>query len=130
LRPAISTASLQTPPRARENQILRYQFANGSFSALTTKVIPLLQDIVLSPDGTQVIAITDTAVIHLDPTTLAEIRRTAATLGTSTYLKDLVVTNDGNALITTALSAAATQLLTCNPLSQSQLLQTQSLMYL
>jgi len=42
------------------NRILRYQFVNGAFSALTTKDIPLLQDITLTPDGAQVIAITDT----------------------------------------------------------------------
>ena len=106
------------------NQILRYQFANGAFSALTTKVIPLLQDIALSPDGAQVIAITDTAVIHLDPTTLAEIRRTAATLDASTYLKDLVVTNDGNALLTTGFVGSGDTATYLYPLSQSQLLAT------
>src|SRR5256885_13420895 len=103
------------------NKILRYQFVNGVFNTLTTKDIPLLQDIELTPDGSQVIAITDTEVIHLDPATLSEIRRTAATLDTSTYLKDLVVTNDGNALITTGFVGSGATTTYLYPLSQSKL---------
>jgi len=106
------------------NRILRYQFANGAFTGMTTKDVPLLQDIALSPDGAQVIAITDTDVIHLDPVTLAEIRRTTAALDSSTYLKDIVVTNDGNALITTGLSGSGSTTTYLYPLSQSQFLAT------
>ncbi|HYT15250.1 MAG TPA: hypothetical protein VEL80_02530 [Burkholderiales bacterium] len=106
------------------NRILRYQFVNGAFSTLTTKDVPLLQDIALTPDGRQVIAITDTEVIHLDPVTLTEIRRTSATLDLSTYLKDIVVTNDGNALITTGYVGSGDSATYLYPLSQSQLYAT------
>jgi hypothetical protein len=108
------------------NQILRYQFANGVFSALTTKNVPLLQDIALAPDGAELIAVTDTELIHLDPVTLAEIRRSTAPAapGLPTYFKDIVVTNDGNALLTTGLSGSGSTTTYLYPLSQSQFLAT------
>ena len=105
------------------NQILRYQFANGVFGALTTKVIPLLQD--LAPDGAELIAVTDTELIHLDPVTLAEIRRSTATPGfLPVYFKEVVVTNDGNALLTTGLNGSGDTTTYLYPLSQSQFLAT------
>jgi hypothetical protein len=106
------------------NQILRYQFASGAFSALTTKNIPLLQDIALTPDGAELIAVTDTELIHLDPVTLAEIRRNTAALGGSTYFKDIVITNDGDALLTTGFVGSGATTTYLYPLSQSQFLAT------
>jgi hypothetical protein len=101
------------------NRILRYQFVNGAIDSISMKEIPLLQDLALSPDGRQVIAITDNAVIHLDPVNLSEMRRTNASLSSSYYLKDIVVTNDGNALITTGLSGSGGTPTYLYPLSQS-----------
>lgn len=103
----------------RGNQILRYQFVNGVFSTMSTKLVPLLQDIALSPDGRQLIAITDNEVIHLDPVTLTETRRTNAALYPGYYLKDIIITNDGNALITTGYVGSGSTPTYSYPLSQS-----------
>jgi len=56
--------------------------------------------------------------------TLSGIRRTAAALNLRTYLKDIVVTNDGNALITTGFAGSGDTATYLYPLSQSQLYAT------
>lgn len=85
------------------NQILRYQFSNGSFVSLSTKTIPLLQDITLSPDSDTLLAVTDTQVIELNPADLSILKTTTRTGSfiSSQYMKNIVMMNDGNALITT-----------------------------
>jgi len=93
-----NTTSRQT------NRILQYQFSNGSFVSINTTVIPLLQGMALSPDGSQLLVITDKQILHLDATNMVQTNSTTLTglYASNRYFKNIVVTNDGNAIITTA----------------------------
>jgi len=90
------------------NQILRYQFANGAFVSLSTVTIPFMQDIALTPDGNKLLAVTDTQVIEINPTTLAILATTTRTgqFISSQYMKNIQMMNDGNALITTGYAGS------------------------
>ena len=93
-----NTTSRQT------NRILQYQFSNGSLVSINTTVIPLLQGMALSPNGSQLLVITDKQVLHLDASNMVQTNSTtlSGTYSSSRYFKNIVVTNDGNAIITTA----------------------------
>jgi hypothetical protein len=93
------------------SQILRYQFSNGAWQPPTSTVVPYLRDAALSPDGKKLLALADTALTELDAETLAPGAMTNPPAGSpdwslSTYFKNLVVTNDGNALVTTGITGS------------------------
>jgi hypothetical protein len=105
-RSALLVAVSYDPPAG--NQILRYQFANGSWSPAPASVtIPELRDMVLSLDGSKILALSDSALTLVDPVSLA--------LGGSTtfsfpfglsgfeFFKTIALANDGLAIITTAV---------------------------
>ena len=107
------------------NELVRYQFGNGQFVSMSSKVIPLLQSIAISPDGLQLLALTDKQVIHLNPTSLAELSTPiASNLTSSEYFKDIVVMNDGNALITTGFAGSGGPPTYIYPLSNPQFFTT------
>lgn len=115
-----NTTSRQT------NRILRYQFSDGALASVDTSVIPLLQGIALSPDAGQLIAITDTQVLHLNPDTLALINSTTvdSTWSASQYFKDIIVTNDGNALLTTGYVGSGSTPTYLYPITEPALYKT------
>jgi hypothetical protein len=115
-----NTSSRQT------NEVLRYQFSNGSLVTTTSATVPLLQGMEFSPDGSELIAIADRKVLHLNPTTLVEITSTDvdATVSSSQYLKDIAVMNDGNALITTGWAGSGSTPVYIYPISQANLSAT------
>jgi len=90
------------------NQILRYQFSNGAFVSMASVTVPLLQDITLTPNGNTLLALTDTEVIEINPVNLAILSTTTRTgqFISNQYMKNIVMTNDGNALITTGLAGS------------------------
>lgn len=90
------------------NQILRYQFSNGAFVSMDTVTIPLLQDITLTPDSNTLLAVTDTQVIELNPANLNILTTTTRTgqFISSQYMKNIVMMNNGNALITSGYAGS------------------------
>lgn len=108
------------------NRILRYQFLNGELVSEDSSVIPLLQGMSLSPDGGQLIAITDTQVLHLNPDTLVQTNSTTidSSWPASQYFKDIIVTNDGNALITTGYIGSGSTSSYLYPISEPGLYKT------
>ncbi|MBI1424888.1 MAG: hypothetical protein GC149_15685 [Gammaproteobacteria bacterium] len=115
-----NTASRQT------NEILRYQFSNGSLVSMSSATVPLLQGMDLSPDGSRLIVIADRKVLQLDPSTLAELASTDmdALVSSSQYLKDVTVMNDGNALITSGYAGSGNTPVYIYPISQASLSAT------
>jgi hypothetical protein len=92
-----------------DGQILRYQFSNGAWQPPTSTVVPYLRDAALSPDGERLLALADTALTELDAETLVPGAMTnppadGPDWSLSNYFKNLVVTNDGNALVTTGVT--------------------------
>jgi hypothetical protein len=88
--------------------IVRYAYENGAWSAPTQTAGPFL-DAALTADGKQIYAITATALVPVDPVTLAlGTAVTAPSPVENTALKNIVVGNDNRALITTSLTASGT----------------------
>ena len=88
-------------------EILRYPYSGGWGSA-TTAAIGNISDITLSTDGSQLLALSQTAMTQLDPATLAAGTVTAAPVfpTTGTYFKNLAMGNDGNAVVTTGFAGS------------------------
>lgn len=94
--------------------IVRYGYAGGAWEAATTTALPTVQGLALTTDGTQLLAITNTQLVPLDPVTLAAgTAVTAPTLTENAFLKSISVTNDNIALVTTGIAESkATDLYT------------------
>ena len=94
-----------TAVNAANNQILRYQFATGAWSADLPVMFADLRNFALSLDGSRLLAIADTALAEVDPVTLATPKTTPKptnpNAGANEYLKSVAVANDGNAVVTT-----------------------------
>jgi IPT/TIG domain len=87
---------------AAGGEIVRYAFSGGTWGAATTVLIADLADIALSTNGQQLLALGQSALTSLDPSTLAVGAATPTpALATGVFLKNLVVPNDDNAIITT-----------------------------
>jgi PKD repeat protein len=98
--------ALITVSDAGGGSIARYQYANGAWSAPTQAANGFL-DTALSADGTQLFAITSTALVPVDPVTLAQGTSVAApSLATNSFLKNIVVGYDNRSLITTSLTTS------------------------
>ncbi len=99
-------ALLSVTDTSPSNPIVRYQYANGAWNA-PTQVANGFLDAALSADGTQLLAITGSAVVHVDPVTLAPGTAVAVpSLATNSALKNIVVGYDNVALITTSLTTS------------------------
>lgn len=99
-------ALLTVTDTAPSNPIVRYQYANGAWGAPTQAAAGLL-DAALSADGSQLFAINQTAVMPVDPITLAQGTSIAVpSLATNSFLKSIVVGNDNRALMTTSLTTS------------------------
>jgi hypothetical protein len=87
-----------------DNQVLRYTFAGGAWTLpAVSATVPNLRNLVLSLDGTRLLALTDTTVVDLIPASLLAQATTTRIADGSTapdsFLKGIVATNDGRAFI-------------------------------
>ena len=94
--------------QSANNQILRYPFAGGTGGTPQSISIPAFRDMSLSPDGTKLLAVADSALTEVDASTLAlsTPRSTGGPLGSLEYLKNIAVANDGYALVTTGYTGS------------------------
>lgn len=82
--------------------LIRYAHDGAAWSAPSTAALADLQDMALSTRGDRILALTGTALVPVDPVSLAADEPLAApSLPSGTSLKGLAVTNDDRALITT-----------------------------
>ena len=96
--------------------LLRYAYDGTNWSAPTMVSIPGLQQVHLSPDGTQLLALTGVStqlnIVELDPVALTSTTSTALPSSIATFTGDPVprfsLANDGNAIIVVGLSYALT----------------------
>ena len=96
------------------NQVWRYAFANGIGQAVPAQaLLANLRDVALSIDGERLLALTDTAIVELNPLNLftqaTTQRTTNATTAADAFLKAIVPTNDGQAVVVSASSNSGQQ---------------------
>ena len=95
------------PSEGSTGEVLRYPYSAGSWSSTPGSASILeFRNIGLTIDGQQLLALTNTAITHLDPTTLISGTSTNASLFSSNYLKNVAFTNNGNAIITTGVNGS------------------------
>ncbi|MGH8185702.1 MAG: IPT/TIG domain-containing protein, partial [Steroidobacteraceae bacterium] len=105
--------------------ILRYVFANGAWSAPTSQPVAQLQDIALSTNGEQVLALSRTGLTPLTAATLAPGTAVPApSLATGNFLKNLAVANNNRAIITTGIAQSAATALYVYVVSIGSMLQS------
>lgn len=94
--------------------VVRYQYAAGAWDAPTTASLASLHDVALTTNGAQLLALTNTQVVPLDPVTLAAgTAITAPTLATNAFLKSIAIANNNLAIVTTGIAGStATELYT------------------
>jgi hypothetical protein len=89
---------------------LRYAYVGGAWQAPTSAVVPELRDIVLSSDGTQLLAAVDVmpsqdvAVQQLDPTTFQVGQSVSVPESEATGVDNIALANDGNAVVANGLN--------------------------
>jgi len=88
-------------------EVLRYAYSGGTWGVPTTALIGDLADIALSTNGTQLLALSQTAMTHTDPASLAAGTVTPGpALAVDTFLKNLAVANDDTAVVTTGFNGS------------------------
>jgi len=92
---------------ATSNQLSAYTFASGGWQLTQSPTVANLRNLALSLDGTRLLAITDTTVVDLIPTSLVAQATTTLSAVSDPFLKGIVATNDGQAFITSSSSTAA-----------------------
>jgi hypothetical protein len=97
-------AGLPTPTN---NQVASYTFtAGGGWQLTQSPTVQNLRNLALSLDRARLITLTDTSIIELSPTSLVAQATTLPTNVNTTvpdaFLKGIVATNDGQALITSS----------------------------
>lgn len=102
-QPALFVAARYADSAA--NQLLKFQYSGSAWLAPVAVSVPKIQDLALSADGTVLLAVTDTAMMEFDPTTLAAsgtypVLDSLVSSGKA-YLQNLAVANDGYAFVTT-----------------------------
>jgi hypothetical protein len=103
-------SSLLVATNSNGGTILRYSYAGGAWGAPQSVPLSELQDLALSIDGAQLLAISKAALTAMDAATLAPGTAVAApaTLPANSFLKNLAVGNDNAALITTGIAGSTT----------------------
>ena len=88
------------------NQVLSYTFASGLWQLPQSATVANLRNIALSLDRARLLALTDTSVVELSPTSLiVQATTLPGDVNTTTpdaFLKGIVPTNDGQAFITSS----------------------------
>ncbi len=88
--------------------LVRYAFNGASWDAPATAALSGLTDIALSTRGSELLALSQTALTHVDPATLAAGTVTPApALASGVTLKQLAVANDDTAVVTSGASGSA-----------------------
>lgn len=88
-------------------EILRYAFSAGSWGAPATAPLNGLADIALSTNGDELLALSQTALTHADPVSLAAGTVTPGpALASGAFLKNLAVANDDTAVVTSGISGS------------------------
>lgn len=102
--------SLLVATNSNGGTILRYSYAGGAWGAPESVPLSELQDLALSIDGAQLLAISKAALTPMDAATLAPGTAVAApaTLPANSFLKNLAVVNDNAALITSGIAGSTT----------------------
>ena len=94
---------LSTPTN---NQVASYTFAAGAWQLTQSPTVQNLRNLALSLDRSRLVALTDTSILELSPASLVMQATTAPANVNTTVpdatLKGIVVTNDGQALITSS----------------------------
>lgn len=103
-------SSLLVATNSNGGTILRYSYAGGAWGAPQSVPLSELQDLALSIDGAQLLAISKAALTAMDAATLAPGTAVAApaTLPANSFLKNLAVGNDNAALITSGIAGSTT----------------------
>lgn len=96
------------------NQVWRYAFSNGIGQAVPAQaIVANLRDLALSIDGQRLLALTDTALVELNPLNLLTQATTPRTTNPATaadaFLKAIVPTNDGQAVVVSGSSGSGQQ---------------------
>jgi hypothetical protein len=87
--------------------IVRFPYTGSAWGA-PTEVAAGLRDVAISVKGTPLLGITSTAIVPVDPVTLAVGTAVAApSMTPDSFLKNIVVGNDNLALITSGLNASS-----------------------
>lgn len=108
LRSLIYDAQRQALIVAADDRIIRYAFANGAWGAPTQVTLANLRDVALSSNGTQLFALSTTDLHPYDAADLApQPMIDGPTLATNVTFKNLVVTNENRALITTGTNQSS-----------------------
>jgi hypothetical protein len=91
------------------NQVLSYTFAAGLWQLPQSATVANVRNLTRSLDRARLLALTDTAVVELNPATL--IAQTTTTLSTvpEPFLKGIVATNDGQAFIVSSSTTSPGQ---------------------
>jgi len=96
--------------------IVRYAYADGAWNDPSSVAISQLRNIALSPSGQQLLAVSNTALMPMDPSSLVSGTVIAApSLAANNFLKDIAVANDDKAVVATGTSngeSSATKLYT------------------
>jgi hypothetical protein len=109
--------------------ILRYVFENGAWRAPTSHPIAQLQDVALTTDGAQVLALAQTQLTPLTATTMAPGTAVSApSLASGNFLKNLAVANNNRAIITTGIAQSASTTLYVYDVATAQMLQSNVLL--
>jgi hypothetical protein len=88
-------------------EILRYAFGAGSWGAPNASPVSDLADIALSINGAELLALSQTALTHSDPVSLAAgVVTPGPALASGVFLKNLAVANDNTAVVTTGINAS------------------------
>ncbi|HEX7114740.1 MAG TPA: hypothetical protein VF193_06380 [Steroidobacter sp.] len=102
-------AALLVATEANGGTILRYAFDGTSWGAPTSVALPGLMDMTLSIRGTDLLALTRTALTPVDPLTLAPGTPVEPPeLAEGSFLKSIAVTNSDTAVVTTGTDESAT----------------------
>ncbi len=89
----------------QNNTLLKFQFGNGIWQVPVAAIVPSLQDVALSADGSTVLALTDNALVEFSADSFASqgtyVPADALVQAGTAYMQNVAVANDGYALITT-----------------------------
>jgi hypothetical protein len=92
---------------ANGGSLIRYPHVGGAWNAANSVTINALQDVALTTDGAQLLAISTTELTPLDAATLVKRTAIAApTLTTDSFLKSIAIANTNRAIITTGISTS------------------------
>jgi len=103
-------SSLLVATNSNGGTILRYSSAGAAWGAPESVPLSDLQDLALSVDGAQLLALSKAALTPMDAATLAPGTAIAApaTLPANSFLKNIAVGNDNAALITSSIAGTTT----------------------